>query len=168
MSEDRLDEIKAALKTITETPWTRPISSDPPEIDGGACDKMVFGMDSVSAPFEGGGYCVVANAWSRADADFIASAPSLIQWAVEEIERLKQPPKPVHTIDYIAATVRKGATLDVSVDGTVKPATHVTFSHERIVLLDGVCPCPCHGPRGFGIMHDQACCEPIHYGKVKP
>lgn len=163
MSEDRLEEIKTALKTITEAPWSRPIACDPPEVDGGACDKTIFGLDSVSAPFEGGGYCVVANAWSRADADFIASAPSRLQWAVEEIERLKQPPKPIWTIDYIAQAVRGGAKLAIGPGWPGLKVTHVSFNHGSIVLRNGPCPCLCHDPHAGIIMHDQSCCEPIRY-----
>jgi hypothetical protein len=162
MSEDRLDEIKAALKTI-EAPWSRPIACDPPEDDAsGKCDKTIFGLDSVSEGFEGGGYCVVANAWSKADADFIALAPGRLQWAIEEIERLRNP-KPVWSIDYIAQAIRSGARLFLGLGRTEVKATHASYANGAVVLRDGPCPCPCHDPRAGIITHDTMCCAPIHY-----
>lgn len=88
---DRLDEIKVALASIA-APWARPTSTDPPEKDGEE-DKIIFGSDPVSAPFEGGGFCVVGHMFSALDANFAAQAPDRLQWAVAEIERLREDAK---------------------------------------------------------------------------
>lgn len=90
MTQDRLDEIKAALSTV-EAPWFRPDRSEWPEDNAsGKEDKTIIGADSVSEGFEGGGFCVIGHAFRSEDADFAASAPDRLQWAVAEITRLRE------------------------------------------------------------------------------